>query len=266
MNTHKFLCFLFFVVSSVFYRAEVLARCGPGYIRVFPEAGQISENSAFIVEWSGVGARKLFEKFDENTAHLIDVKTQKKIPLVPMEKFQGQMRVYLVVLEPKEPLELKASYQIQINEEVNGKNVFYESQWVARKYKDFQWQVVKKNKVLSLTETLKPLLLAKQSHYALGCGPVSFVQVDLNLNDELKALPFVHVEVRELNGVYDERVVALQPLEKNKNLRIGHGMCEGWFRFRPDVQYEAEITFVDDQGQLIMDTTRTITFDSPVRK
>ena len=236
------------------------ADCSSSGIYVFPENKEIYENSMFTLE-GYYFSQEIIKDLDSNyTAYLVSEK--ERIQLHIIDRYQGQMDLYKVLLKPDGDLTMGVEFELKIIHNESDKeatDVMNRYNPATKKYESIQFKVTKRadKKVPVWGNILKH----KENTLTLfGCGPANYSIFEASVTDASKIL--IKVQIR--NKTTNEIARYLVPFDRvNGFISLGHGMCSGPFVFKSGNKYEANFKPIDECGNTGAGSL-WYSFDNPV--
>ncbi len=230
-------CFLLFI------SVQAKADCGASGISVFPEQEEIYENSIFTIE-GYYFSQEMVKDLDSNyTAYLVS-KTE-KIKLNILNRYQGMMDLYKVLLKPADPLTLGEVYELKIEDEKGNSSTEVLTRYnsVSKKYEKISWKVSKKadQKVPTWDQEVKH---KENTMTMFGCGPANYSIFETSISDQSEILIFAEVK-NVKSGKINSYLV---PYDKHGMIILGHGMCSGPFTYSSGLSYEVRFKPMDECG------------------
>ncbi|MBB4807858.1 hypothetical protein HNP38_003174 [Chryseobacterium defluvii] len=245
------------LIITFFCTATVYADCAGTGLWIFPSRETIKQNSVFILDGYAESQNVILGL---NKKHNIYLKSgSKKIKLLVTEICVGEFYLTQAVLKPETKLEAGLEYTMYIDnlpeyEDFNKYNA------ATHKYEPVTYKVTAENDTEKPQIPEKPKELKKTLvHY--GCGPSTHVVFSNPAKDKSDII--VKTTVKNLK-TGKETTYYIEP--DGKEIRVGHGMCSGAFKFDDNNNYEVEFSFMDASGNLKVWTGERIKFTKPTKE
>ncbi len=239
---------IFSLLCGLLYTVNTFADCKMSGLFVFPKEQTIRQNPVFVLDGFGFSEHTIEGLNKEYPVYLQcgDI----KIPLIVRKMHKGQFELTQAVLVPADTLKAGLEYSLRIDG--------------MPAYENFDgggtWKVVKGFDTSAPDMVNRP----KESSKILelyGCGPVSYVVFKCHVKDSSELL--VKASVRNLKtGIETVYYIETDGLE----IKVGHDMCFGAFKFAEGTRYEVEFEFMDACGNTVPWEGSRLQFTKPVRE
>jgi hypothetical protein len=227
------------------------AECALSGLFVFPKGNTISQNPVFVLDGFGFSEHTIEGLNKDYPIYLQSGDI--KVPLEVREINKGQFELTQAVLVPSEILVAGREYTLRIDHIPAYDNL-------DRHSGRGTW------KVEALLDTTAPVMRNKPKESSkilelYGCGPLSYVVFKCLVDENSEMM--VKATVRDIKtGVETAYYVETDGVE----IRVGHDMCLGAFKFGPSDRYEVEFEFMDASGNKLAWEGPRIQFRKPVKE
>lgn len=227
------------------------AECAMSGLFVFPKKNTIPQNPVFVLDGFGFSEHTIEGLNKDYPVYLQSGDI--KIPLVVREINKGQFELTQAVLVPSETLVAGREYTLRIDHIPAYDNL-------DRHSGRGTW------KVLPGLDTIAPVVRNKPKESSkilelYGCSPLSYVVFKCLVDESSEMM--VKATVKDLKtGVETAYYVETDGVE----IKVGHDMCLGAFKFGESDRYEVEFEFMDASGNTAPWQGSRLQFRKPVKE
>ena len=209
------------------------AKCGGG-IAVYPEGNTINVKGHIIIEAYGWGkSHELLNQLgDKHRIYLLSEKDE--IDLIQRDYKKGEKSWSQVLLTPKRELTLGLEYVLVAEIKHPDDELYLNLRRMPRRggMDRARWTVVKSSTENKSSDPIEATLKTSNVQ-KFGCGPA--VENRYTTNDEINNDQFILTQILEIeSGKLSEYYI----IKKNDELKIGHGMCSGPYKFKRNNSYK----------------------------
>jgi len=250
---------IFFSISILFASIQLHAKCFSHDLSVFPESKEIDQNSIIMLIGYGYDQPLIDSLCLGYTVFLVSVNDTVNLEVECINR--GMFLLTQAILKPQTPLIVGQRYHLIIKNQ-KGQNMrapsFYREELDG--YENASWMVIEHlDNEAPYFLSFPVLSESKTLHH--GCGPEVYAQFECSIQDDSEVL--VKTEFKEFDN--KETVVYYLISRGRKQIYIGHGMCSGAFKYRPEKMYQVRFCLVDLNGNTNSTWTDWITFKSPFK-
>jgi hypothetical protein len=246
---------IFCLFYTFFYITIAHGYCDYTGFEVFPKNTNIAQNAIFILNGEGDSQDIILNLNKKNNIYL----KNGEIKLLVEKTYIGEFLLTQVILKPETILEKGLVYTMCIDsvvlERFNQRTSHYEP---------ITYTVTKDIDNHKPNIGRKPYFF-KKSLLSLGCGNVMYVIFKAKIKDDSDV--FVKTTVKNLTKKTE--IVFFLPLEKDKKIYVGNGMCNGAFKFWTTAQtdqLEVDFSVMDSCGNIVDGQSKPYSFTVPTEK
>lgn len=228
------------VMLTLAIHSTAHARCMGHWASAWPEPGKpLPANGRVLLEGYGAWRQPVL---DVGERHPVLVSGKDRVPLKVVDRFEGELKIGAVMLQPERPLKVGGRYRLVLEGKAGNREEFGATQPTARGEVPWGWPVVAADgEAPSWTNPPEAL---KGTHEELGCGPASNVEMDVSARDNVDLR--ILAEVTPRGGGSTVRYPV--PVREGK-VQLGHDMCSGPFKLEAGKRYTARLWAMDLAGQ-----------------
>jgi len=221
--------------------------CASNGLSFFPSEKEISLNSNFIIEGYAMSQKTIINLKDKMV--YLEDKESNKIHLEIIEILKGEMNLTQAILKPKNQLKPNTTYFLRISNlnEID-KDELYKWNYNTNEKEPISWKT--KNIIFSdlINENLE-IEYSKNEATLYGCGPAIYSIF------EVKNSPNIEVWYRtEVVNIKTNIKTTYILINYKTELKVGHGMCSGAFRFLEKSEYKLRFTPMNTDGKMNITT------------
>mgnify|MGYP000271130291 FL=1 len=225
---------IFTFLTSILFLTSIHAECAMSGLYVFPKGKTIRQNPVFVLDGYGFSEHTIEGLNKEYPVYLQCGEI--KVPLEVKEMHKGQFELTQAVLVPTDSLIPGLYYKLTIDH--------------LPPYDNFKshasnaiWKVESGKDTIAPEMTARPRELNKILEL-YGCHPVSYVVFSCPAKDNSEMM--VRATVKDKAGNETSYFIETNGLE----IKIGHDMCHGAFKFAEGSKYDVKFDFMDASGNI----------------
>ncbi|MFK7907130.1 MAG: hypothetical protein AB8B69_18485 [Chitinophagales bacterium] len=239
---------------------SVFSICAPKEIEFFPHTNAVSPNSLISIEGYGKVQGIVNELGELYPIYLKCGNFEIELELIENCVSQGGRT--RVVFRPTSQWVAGGRHELVVeNLKPKDKRLFERRNTNGEAF-PISWGVTK-NMDKSPPQWLQKPKLKDTFWIDYGCGPASYALFDYELKDDSQVL--IKTEVLDLH-TNDSTVYYLQREINDTQLKVGHEMCGGAFRFKKNHNYKVRFELMDACGNVTGVWTDWVEFESPENK
>ncbi len=242
---------IFSIACSLLLAGNLFADCQMSGLFVFPKGNTIRQNPVFVLDGFGFSEHTIEGLNKDYPVYLQagDI----KVPLIVREMHKGQFELTQAVLVPADTLIAGLAYSLRIDGMPAYDNL-------DRHSGGGTWTVIEGFDTLTPVMNARPKEMKKILEL-YGCSPVSYVVFNCPVMDGSELI--VRTTVKNLKtGMETVYYIETDGME----IKVGHDMCLGAFKFNDGDRYELEFDFMDASGNVLAWSGPRIQFKKPVKE
>ncbi len=230
------------------------ARCFSGQLNIFPGSIEIQPNSCLLIEGYG-NQQKFVESLNDDMPFLLESNSGEQIELNLIEYNQGGFRVNQSILRPDKNLIPGDQYTLKFKNPEDLDSIPYSLQ---SDEPPRSWTAQTGTSPTPIKLMIEPKFIQAESKF-FGCGPDATAEFEFITDSNNSTL--VKTEVMNITDGTTQRYF-IKSTNKD-TLIVGHGMCAGAFRFKPNHEYQARFSIMNDCNTQQDNWTDWVEFDNP---
>jgi hypothetical protein len=242
---------IFSFLTLLLCSSNIFADCAMSGIFVFPKGNTVRQNPIFVLDGYGFSEHTIEGLNKDYPVYLQSGDI--KIPLIVKELHKGQFELTQAILVPTDTLAVGLEYTLHIDNMPPYDNL-------NRHSNGGTWKVLPGKDTLAPVMNIKPKQIDK-IHELYGCSPVTYIVFNCPARDNSEML--VKTTVKNLKtGVETVYYIETDGLE----IKVGHDMCLGAFKFNGGERYEVEFDFMDASGNTLPWEGPRLKFSKPTKE
>jgi len=235
---------------------NIFAICDDRGLWFFPENKTIKQNSWFMIEGYATSQSIINSLNNKYPVYLQSGKH--KVKLIVISTHKGAFGLTQAILKPAKKLKSGKTYQLKIdNLDDEQKNELLRQTGDQRETP--AW-IIEKRADTKVPKWAKTPQFKENQCIHFGCGPEVYAIFDIDVTDESEFLVKT-----EFKNIHTNTTTTYFLVSKNKQVKVGHGMCAGAFKYASDENHKFQVRFLitDASGNQQSKFSEPIKFKNP---
>lgn len=249
---------LFLVIAASLMAINVWAKCAGSGFSFFPAGPEISSNPLIVIDGYAASQQAIRDLATKHPAWLVSGRD--RVRLIVQETLEGQYMITQALLHPERPLQKGLIYEL----EIDGMSKKEEKAQLRRYDKEknewgvVKWKVANPKDDSPAPEWISAPVKTGEQYSVFGCGPAMWVNFQAGIKSNGEYLVKAVVKEKHTGKELSWYLPVI-----NGEIKLGHGMCSGAFRFVEKGSYSVYFQIVDNEGHRSAASEQPIDFNAP---